>query len=89
MYSIRCYIYLAALMILMAKPVSAQSPQFRIVRTEFVEPAPSVAEVHASNIVEAADGTLVCAWFGGTKEGNPDVTVWVSRYRADASKLKP
>jgi alpha-L-rhamnosidase len=80
MYSIKCYIYLAALMILMVKSVPAQSPQFKVVRTEFVEPAPSVAEVHASNIIEAADGTLVCAWFGGTKEGNPDVTVWVSRY---------
>ncbi|MBN2180940.1 MAG: exo-alpha-sialidase [Sedimentisphaerales bacterium] len=34
---------------------------------------------HASTIVEAADGTLVAAWFGGTHERNPDVGIWVSR----------
>lgn len=60
--------------------LASQTPQFKIIKTEFVEPAPAVAEVHASSIVEAADGTLVCAWFGGTMEANPDVTIWVSRY---------
>lgn len=63
-----------------AASLCAQTPKFKVIKTEFVEPAPAVAEVHASNIVEAADGTLVCGWFGGTMEGNPDVTIWVSRY---------
>ena len=61
-------------------PQAGQTPQFKLAKTEFVEPAPAVAEVHASNIIEAADGSLVCAWFGGTMEGNNDVTIWVSRY---------
>ena len=34
---------------------------------------------HASTIVEAPDGSLISAWFGGTGEGNNDVGVWSSR----------
>ncbi len=34
---------------------------------------------HASTIVEAPDGSLISAWFGGTGEGNKDVGVWSSR----------
>lgn len=52
---------------------------YRVKTADFIEPAPVVAEVHASTIVEASDGSLVAAWFGGTKEGNSDVTIWVSR----------
>lgn len=38
------------------------------------------AQCHASTLVEAADGTLLCAWFGGTKEKHPDVAIWYARY---------
>jgi predicted neuraminidase len=34
---------------------------------------------HASTIARASDGTLVCAWFGGTHEKHPDVGIWLSR----------
>ncbi|WPV69738.1 family 78 glycoside hydrolase catalytic domain [Chitinophaga sp. LS1] len=35
-------------------------------------------ESHAATIAETSKG-LVAAWFGGTKERNPDVGIWVSR----------
>jgi len=34
---------------------------------------------HSATIVETKKGDLVATWFGGTKERNPDVCIWVSR----------
>lgn len=36
-------------------------------------------QCHASTIVETKAG-LVAAWFGGTREKNPDVGIWVARH---------
>ena len=36
-------------------------------------------ECHASTLAEVAPGQLVAAWFGGTKERNPDVGIWFAR----------
>ena len=38
------------------------------------------AQCHASTVVQTADGALMTAWFGGTKEKDPDVSIWVSRF---------
>ncbi|MDR2915736.1 MAG: family 78 glycoside hydrolase catalytic domain [Tannerella sp.] len=46
---------------------------------EFVNPGAPYPECHASTIAETKEGHLVAAWFGGTKERNPDVCIWVSR----------
>jgi predicted neuraminidase len=35
---------------------------------------------HASTLVQAANGDLLCAWFGGTEEGANDVGIWMSRF---------
>ncbi len=50
------------------------------------DPAPH-PQCHASTIVETGNG-LVAAWFGGTKEGNPDVGIWLSR-RVDGAWTAP
>ena len=41
--------------------------------------APSTAYNHSSTLAEAADGTLVAAWYGGSAEGADDVSIWASR----------
>ena len=46
---------------------------------EFIYETAPFPSCHASTIVQASDGTLVAAWFGGTAEKNPDVGIWVSR----------
>lgn len=50
-----------------------------VVRSEFIVPTPPFASSHASTIVETPDG-LVAAWFGGTEEGAPDVSIWLARH---------
>jgi predicted neuraminidase len=55
------------------------APASAIVRTEFIHEPAAYPQCHASTIAEADDGTLVAAWFGGTREGNPDVCIWMSR----------
>jgi predicted neuraminidase len=45
---------------------------------EFVFARGPFSEVHASTLVELRNGDLISAWFGGTKEGAPDVAIWSS-----------
>lgn len=46
---------------------------------EFVYDTASFPSVHASTIAETPSG-LVCSFFGGSHEGNPDVCIYVSRH---------
>lgn len=48
------------------------------VRSEFIFTSAPHAMSHASTIVESQGG-LTAAWFGGSLEGRPDVSIWVSR----------
>jgi predicted neuraminidase len=49
-----------------------------VVKSEFVFQHAPFPSAHASSIVETADG-LLSTWFGGTRERNPDVGIWISR----------
>ena len=40
-------------------------------------------ECHASTLVEAGDGALLCAWFGGDEEKADNVAIWLARYEND------
>jgi len=42
------------------------------------------AQCHASTVARTPDGDLVCAWFGGAAEKNPDVGIWTSRFTEGA-----
>jgi predicted neuraminidase len=60
--------------------ILAQTPWWKqgITVDEFIYWTAPYPECHASTIAETPGG-LVAAWFGGTKERNPDVGIWVSR----------
>jgi predicted neuraminidase len=49
-----------------------------LVKSEFIFETAPFPQCHASTIVETKGG-LVAAWFGGTRERNPDVGIWLSR----------
>src|SRR5918993_5875746 len=49
---------------------------------EFIFETAPFPESHAATIVETPDG-LIAAWFGGTKERNPDVEIWMSKMKGD------
>src|SRR5277367_6911985 len=46
---------------------------------EFVSEKMPTASCHASTVVELSNGDLLASWFGGTREGAPDVAIWMSR----------
>lgn len=50
-----------------------------IIKDEFLYDFASFPQAHASTIVELKNGDLLASYFGGTKERNPDVCIWVSR----------
>jgi len=59
--------------------LAAGEAQPGLVKSEFIfETAPFPA-CHASTIAESQPGNLVAAWFGGTRERDPDVGIWTSR----------
>src|SRR5262245_9090763 len=60
-----------------ALTASIQSPR-PVVQSELIYETAPFPSAHASTIVETKGG-LVAAWFGGTREGAPDVGIWVSR----------
>jgi len=57
-----------------------------VVVDEFLYKQASFPECHSATIVETQKGDLVATYFGGTKERNPDVCIWVSRKPKGASE---
>src|ERR1700722_11704969 len=49
-----------------------------IIQQEFVFKKAPFKSCHASTITEEVNGSLLCAYFAGTKEGNADVAIWIS-----------
>ena len=58
--------------------VSIPTEDKRILKHEFLYETAFFPQCHASTIVETKKGDLVVAYFGGTKERNPDCCIWVS-----------
>ncbi|TAL49268.1 sialidase [Patescibacteria group bacterium] len=51
-------------------------------QSEFIFEKAPFDSCHASTIAES-EGKLVAAWFAGTREGNPDVGIWLAQKNAD------
>jgi predicted neuraminidase len=66
-----------ALALTLAAPSLAGTP---VVDAQFIFPPERFPQSHASTIVETEEG-LVAAWFAGSREGVPDVGIWLSRNR--------
>ena len=60
--------------------ITTKSPG--VVASEFIFDTAPFAQCHASTIAETDEG-LVAAWFGGTEESEPDVSIWLSRQVQD------
>jgi predicted neuraminidase len=54
------------------------SIQRAVTKEEFIFERAPFPSCHASTLVETKEG-IVAAWFGGTRERNPDVGIWISR----------
>jgi alpha-L-rhamnosidase len=68
-----------------AQPATTDSRSPAIVREEFLFETAPFPECHAATIAETPRG-LVAAFFGGTKERNPDVCIYVCRKNLGAGK---
>lgn len=67
-----------------AAPASGLPRHPAVISSAFIYEQAPYPECHASTIVETAPGKLVAAWFGGTKERNPDVCIYVSHFEKGA-----
>jgi len=65
--------------------VNTQKEKKAILASEFIYDTASFPECHAATIAETPTG-LVTAFFGGTKERNPDVCIYVSRKTQGSDK---
>jgi predicted neuraminidase len=62
------------------EPAEAKQPRFPgFVMEEFIYNEAPFPQCHASTLAETDRG-LVAAWFGGTKEKDPDVGIWSSYF---------
>ena len=69
------------LLSLLAASASAAEPA--IMKSEFIYDTAPFPSCHATTIAETKSG-LIAAWFGGTSEGSPDVSIWLARVESGA-----
>ena len=76
--TVAAMVLLAAALVCPAAAVQKDQPG--LISQEDIFTNPPFAESHASTVLPLKDGGLLVAYFAGTKEMNPDVGIWVSRY---------
>ena len=68
--------------VVIAASTDTLASQRSLIKSEFIFESAPFPQCHASTIAETKDG-LVAAWFGGTRERNSDVGIWLSRHASD------
>ncbi|MBR6251509.1 MAG: family 78 glycoside hydrolase catalytic domain [Bacteroidales bacterium] len=74
------------------RDIKAKLPKIHkdVVCNEFLYDTTSFPQCHSASIAELPDGTLACTYFGGTRERNPDVCIWVSlKHPGDSAWSEP
>jgi alpha-L-fucosidase len=59
---------------------TVHAQQLSLLKNELIMKKPPFAASHASTITALPGKRLMAAWFGGTRESNPDVCIWTSVY---------
>ncbi|MDA2936864.1 exo-alpha-sialidase [Acidobacteria bacterium AH-259-A15] len=67
----------------------ASPPNLKVNLAEFIFEQAPFAQCHASTIVELPSGDLLAAWFGGKREGDDSVQIWLSRKPTGGTWLSP
>ena len=67
----------------------AGEARFRPELIEFIFEQAPFHECHASTILELPSGELLAAWFGGEREGDKSVQIWLSRKPASGAWSSP
>ena len=67
-------------LLVIQQSVWAQQGKVAVQQREWIYERAPFPECHASSLAETTQG-LVVAWFGGTKERDPDVGIWLSRQK--------
>ena len=76
-------VFIFSTSMIMAKPIDSLKVEVEV--SEFIYENASFPQSHASTIAETAEG-IVAAWFGGTHEKHPDVSIYSSiRYKGEWS----
>ena len=75
----RLLLELLLVMLFWPASLTAGTAQPGLLKSEFIFDPNPVPSCHASTIVEARDKTFVAAWFAGSAEGRPDVSIWSAR----------
>ena len=58
---------------------TSETPKLSIVQEGFIYEEAPFPQCHASTLVEAQDGSIIAAWFGGEYERHPDVSIYQSK----------
>ena len=53
-----------------------------LISERICHPLPT-ANCHASTVLPLPDGSVLAAWFGGSREGRPDVNIWAAKRTGD------